>query len=318
MSHKAIFLDRDGTIIEDPGYINSPEQVTVLEGAAEALSQLKSLGYKLVVVSNQSAVARGMVTEKTLTKIHKRLKQLLNQKGVSLDGIYYCPYHPDGTVAEYRKQSQLRKPNPGMLLKAAKEIDIDLGLSWTIGDSDRDIEAGQRAGTKTILIQNSSQNKQTLPGRAQPDHKAVNITEAVNIIKKHLRSSHHQPNSDTATTNPESIEQPEEVKNAVEQQPLASQIGAPQGQIDSQTAEQLLGSILDQIKTMRRNEMFEEFSITRMLAGLVQVVVLLCLMMSIFFLMSPTRENNSVYISIGFAAVLQVMALTLYLMERRK
>jgi len=151
MSNKAVFLDRDNTLIEDPGYINHPDQVKLLEGVAEALIELKAMGYKLIVVSNQSAVARGIVTEKVLAQIHDRLKQLLAERGAYLDRIYYCPYHPDGVVPKYRKESDWRKPNPGMLLTAADQMDIDLNQSWMIGNSSRDIEAGLRAGCKTIL-----------------------------------------------------------------------------------------------------------------------------------------------------------------------
>ena len=93
MGNAAIFLDRDDTIIEDPGYINDPEQVKLLPGVTDALSQLKKMGYKLVVVTNQSAVARGMVSEEVLEEIHERLRKLLGRKRVYLDGIYYCPYH---------------------------------------------------------------------------------------------------------------------------------------------------------------------------------------------------------------------------------
>jgi D,D-heptose 1,7-bisphosphate phosphatase len=192
MSDKAIFLDRDETLIEDPGYINNTDQVKLLDGVAEALIELKALGYKLIVVTNQSAVARGIVTEKVLGEIHDRLKQLLAEKDAFLDRIYYCPYHPDGVVSKYRKESSCRKPSPGMLLKAADEMGIDLGQSWCIGNSSRDVEAGLRAGCKTILIDTPSHQKQhessmSLAG-VTPDYKAVNIKEAINIIKKYLRS----------------------------------------------------------------------------------------------------------------------------------
>jgi D-glycero-D-manno-heptose 1,7-bisphosphate phosphatase len=193
MSDKAIFLDRDNTLIEDPGYINSPEQVKLLDGVAEALIELKALGYKLIVATNQSAVARGIVTEKVLGEIHDRLKHLLAEKNAFLDRIYYCPYHPEGVVPKYRKESNCRKPNPGMLQQAAEEMDIDLGQSWCIGNSSRDVEAGRRAGCKTILIDKPSHHKvagsSLLSAGIAADHRAVNIKEAVNIIKKHLRSS---------------------------------------------------------------------------------------------------------------------------------
>lgn len=187
MSDKAIFLDRDGTLIEDPGYLNDPEQVKLLEGVAEALAELRTMGYKLIVVSNQSAVARGLVTEKVLDEIHNRLNQLLAARQVHLDRIYYCPYHPDGVIGKYRKDSDLRKPNPGMLLTAADEMGIDLSDSWLIGNSTSDIEAGLRAGCKTILINRSLDYKQSKPNQPSPDYKGVNMKEAVNIIKKHHR-----------------------------------------------------------------------------------------------------------------------------------
>jgi D,D-heptose 1,7-bisphosphate phosphatase len=191
MSNKAIFLDRDGTLIEDPGYLNHPEQVNLLEGVAEALIELRAMGYMLIVVTNQSAVARGIVSEKILGEIHNRLRQLLTERGAYLDQIYYCPYHPDGVVPKYRKESEWRKPNPGMLLAAADDMDIDLSQSWNIGDSSRDIEAGLRAGCKTILVTRLSRYKTNYgrPDEAKPDYKGVNMKEAVNIIKQYHRSS---------------------------------------------------------------------------------------------------------------------------------
>src|SRR4030042_980387 len=156
MSNKAIFLNRGDTLIEDPGYISRPEQVKLLDGVDKTLIELKSMGYKLVVISNQSGVARGLVSEETLDEIHNRLKQLLAEKGASLDRIYYCPYHPDGVIEKYRKESDWRKPKPGMLLNAADEMEIDLGQSWMIGNSISDIEAGLKAGCKTILINHPS------------------------------------------------------------------------------------------------------------------------------------------------------------------
>jgi D-glycero-D-manno-heptose 1,7-bisphosphate phosphatase len=193
MSNKAIFLDRDDTLIEDPGFINHPDQVKLLDGVDKSLIELRAMGYKLVVVSNQSGVARGIVSEEALGEIHDRLKQLLAEKGAPLDRIYYCPYHPDGIIEKYRKESDRRKPNPGMLLAAADEMDIDLSQSWMIGNSSRDVEAGLKAGCKTILINHPWHSEQHKLGEPNPDYRAVNIKEAVNIIKKYHRSAGENP-----------------------------------------------------------------------------------------------------------------------------
>jgi D-glycero-D-manno-heptose 1,7-bisphosphate phosphatase len=365
MSEKAIFLDRDDTLIEDPGYINDPEQVKLLDGVPEALIQLKALGYKLIVVTNQSAVAHGIVTEKVLGEIHDRLKQLLADKNAFLDRIYYCPYHPEGVVPKYCKESNCRKPSPGMLLKAADEMDIDLGQSWCLGNSSRDIEAGLRAGCKTILIDmppaHQRQPASSLsPAGVNPDYKAVNIKEAVNIVKKYLRSSAEQqkqaqpiptsqnePASQPAeqvseVAEPERIEaqqtapefeepeiqhteppkQPPELPKQPPESPkqtLEPQIQPPaEPQIPADKTEELLSSILGQLKSMQRAEMFGEFSVMRLMAGIVQIVVLFCLLVTVWFLMSPERQDNSVFIALGFAIVFQLMTLTFYIMQGKK
>jgi D-glycero-D-manno-heptose 1,7-bisphosphate phosphatase len=372
MSEKAIFLDRDDTLIEDPGYISDPEQVKLLDGVPEALVQLKALGYKLIVATNQSAVAHGIVTEKVLGEIHDRLKQLLADKNAFLDRIYYCPYHPEGVVPKYRKESNCRKPGPGMLLKAADEMDIDLGQSWSVGNSSRDVEAGLRAGCKTILIDMPPSHPRqpasslSLAG-VNPDYKAVNIKEAVNIIKKYLRSSteqqkqarpiptsHIEPASQDAedvsevTELPEQIEaqqtapelqEPEirpaemKIEPAEPHTPLTElqkkpaepqsehqepQIRQPEQDIPADKAEELLSSILGQLKSMQRAEMFGEFSVMRLLAGIVQIVVLFFLLVTVWFLMSPERQDSSVFIALGFAIIFQLMTLTFYIMQGKK
>ncbi|MEJ5259023.1 MAG: HAD-IIIA family hydrolase [Anaerohalosphaeraceae bacterium] len=187
--NKAVFLDRDQTLIEDPGYINHPSQVRLLPGVAQALIQLKKMGYLLVVVSNQSGVARGLVTEETLQQIHHQLKKLLADEGAYLDAIYYCPFHPEGVIPKYRCESDLRKPNPGMLLKAAQDLSIDLSRSWMIGDSFRDIEAGIRAGCKTILIESPARRLQPGPSDPVPDRKVASLREAANLIRMLEQSS---------------------------------------------------------------------------------------------------------------------------------
>jgi len=277
------------------------------------------MGYKLIVVSNQSAVARGIVTEKVLGKINDRLKQLLAEKGAYLDQIYYCPYHPDGVIPKYRKESNWRKPNPGMLLTAAEEMDIDLSQSWAIGNSSRDVEAGLRAGCKTILLDNPAHDKQSELGGPKPNYKGVNIKEAVNIIKKYHRSSHEPADQTEPVPTPPTEPAMQAVERTAQPQPAQPQAAPVEKDTPGERTEQLLSSILRQLKTMQRADMFGEFSIMRLLAGVVQIIVLLCLLISLWFLMSPPpRQYNSVFISLGFAMVFQVMSLTFYIMQGRK
>jgi D-glycero-D-manno-heptose 1,7-bisphosphate phosphatase len=318
MSNKAIFLDRDDTLIEDPGYISRPDQVKLLDGVDKSLIELRAMGYKLIVVSNQSGVARGLVFEDALGEIHDRLKQLLAEKGAPLDRIYYCPYHPNGTIEKYRKESDCRKPKPGMLLAAAKEMDIDLTQSWMIGNSIRDVEAGLQAGCKTILVNFPSHSEQHKVGEPNPDYRAVNVKEAVNIIKKHHRSAgenlvQNQPLPQPLTKPPpQPVEEPRQPQSAKSE-------SAPVGQnVSDSRAEQLLDGILEQLRSMRRSEMFGEFSITRFLAGVWQTIVWFCLLIIVYFLMYPTKQDNSVLITLGFALLFQVMALTFYIMHGRK
>jgi len=353
MSNKAIFLDRDDTLIEDPGYLSDPGQVKLLGGVPKALTQLKDMGYKLVVVTNQSAVARGIITEKVLRKIHDRLERLLAEKDAYLDAIYYCPYHPEGNVAKFRKDSDCRKPNPGMLLTAADELDIDLGESWMIGNAPHDIEAGLRAGCKTILIDLPSRQKQPEPRDPAPHYKAVNITEAANIIKKYNRraidSTHPEPEpadqaeEDSEPPEPDSTElppvtqEPQTIADTPEPEPpaeepeMTDETELQQSQqserqetfkpeTDTETTEQLLRKILDQLKSAQRSDMFDEFSTWRFMAGAVQGLVVLCMLITIWLLMGPKRNDTStsVLVGLGFATVLQLMSLTFFIMQDRK
>ncbi|MDP7288001.1 MAG: HAD family hydrolase, partial [Phycisphaerae bacterium] len=154
---KAVFIDRDNTIIDDPGYISDPAAVKLLPGVELAIKSLAQTGFKNIVCTNQSGIARGMLTEEGLDSIHAELRRQLGDKGAHLDAIYYCPFHPQGTVEKYACESDLRKPKPGMLLKAAADLDLDLSECWMVGDSARDIEAGQRAGCRTIRVRTAGE-----------------------------------------------------------------------------------------------------------------------------------------------------------------
>ncbi|MHC4745583.1 MAG: D-glycero-alpha-D-manno-heptose-1,7-bisphosphate 7-phosphatase, partial [Planctomycetota bacterium] len=325
MPNKAIFFDRDGTLIEDPGYLSHPDQVKLLAGVAKALVELRGLGYKLIVVSNQSGVARGILSEKTLGQIHDKLEELLARGGARLDRIYYCPYHPDGAVGKYRKESDWRKPAPGMLLAAAKDMDLNLDASWAIGDSDRDIEAGARAGCRTILVNSPAHAQPARSTGPAPDHNAVNMREAVNIIKRHLRSPRRaskvkaaapkptatkpepplqtqQMQTDAASESPQpteppdvssqpSVVPPEQLESPEPSEPKEEPSGvgpeppeaAESGR--SSTSDGLLRDILEQLRRMDRAELFAEFSVMRLLAGVVQLIALLCLLITISLLL---------------------------------
>lgn len=154
---KAIFLDRDGTINVHDGYITKPEQIRLLPGAAEAIKLINRSGYLAIVVTNQPVIARGDCTLAQLQEIHNALETKLGEQGGYLDAIYFCPHHPDrgfaGERVEYKVECECRKPNPGMLLQAAKDFHIELKDSYMIGDETKDAEAGCRAGcSDSILI----------------------------------------------------------------------------------------------------------------------------------------------------------------------
>ena len=129
MADAAVFLDRDGTLVEDPGYLVDPDALKLLPGVDLAVKALIQAGYRTVIVTNQSAVARGMASEDDVRRVNERLCDMLAEKGARIDAVYYCPFHPEGTVVEYRQDSECRKPNPGMLHRAAHELDLDLASS---------------------------------------------------------------------------------------------------------------------------------------------------------------------------------------------
>lgn len=153
---KAIFLDRDGTINKYVGFLCKIEDFELLPGVAKLIKKINESGYLCIVVTNQSVIARGEITARELQNIHNKMETLLGNEGAYVDGIYYCPHHPDkgfsGEVATLKIECNCRKPKPGMLLQAAKDFNIDLTKSWMIGDSENDILAGKNAGCQVLLI----------------------------------------------------------------------------------------------------------------------------------------------------------------------
>lgn len=151
-NRRAVFLDRDGTINQEKDYLYRPEEFAFIPGAPEAIRILKAAGYLVVVVTNQSGVARGYYGEAEVKRIHNHMDELLAEQGAAVDAYYYCPHHPDKGLNGYRIDCDCRKPLPGMLFKAAADHDIKLSASWMIGDKSADIEAGIKAGCRTALV----------------------------------------------------------------------------------------------------------------------------------------------------------------------
>jgi D-glycero-D-manno-heptose 1,7-bisphosphate phosphatase len=153
-THKAIFLDRDGVLIEDAGLVTEAPQLRILPGVPQALAALKAAGFRLVVVSNQAVVARGLLDEAGVRALQSELEARLEAHGAPpLDGFYFCPHHPKATLEAYRRDCPCRKPRAGLLLQAAQDLDLDLEGSFMVGDRPTDLLAGFRAGCRTVWTQ---------------------------------------------------------------------------------------------------------------------------------------------------------------------
>jgi D-glycero-D-manno-heptose 1,7-bisphosphate phosphatase len=176
MTRPAVFLDRDGTLNVECGHITRPEQMRLLPGAAAALQSLRAAGFACIVVTNQSAIGRGLMTEADLRLIHDEMLRQLQCEGAALDGLYHCAAAPPEEHPE-------RKPAPGMLLRAARELGIDLGRSWMIGDSARDLLAGRAAGCRgVVLVRSGHDVAEALALLDASDHLADDIVQATQLI----------------------------------------------------------------------------------------------------------------------------------------
>jgi D-glycero-D-manno-heptose 1,7-bisphosphate phosphatase len=179
---KAIFLDKDGTLIDDIPYNVDPQRMTLCSGAGPALRLLAGLGYRLFVASNQDGIAAGRFGEAAMIAVQARLADLLCAEQVQLAGFYYCPHHPDAALARYARDCGCRKPRPGMLLRAAREHGIDLRASWMIGDILHDVEAGNRAGCRSVLVDKGSETEWRRGPRRRPTAIAPDLPAAAALI----------------------------------------------------------------------------------------------------------------------------------------
>lgn len=204
MKRPAIFFDRDNTLIVNDGYLGDPAKVVLVRGAGAAVAAARRMGFATVVVSNQSGVARGLFTEDDVRKVNARMDAMLvgEDPAAVIDRHEYCPFHPKAKIEAYRKESDLRKPKPGMLLNAAKLLNVDLHQSWMIGDTPRDLEAGRAAGCRTILF--SDPNLSTSPdaGTAGPvyaDYVVSKLADAMEFIgRNRIRPDESELPSDEA------------------------------------------------------------------------------------------------------------------------
>jgi D-glycero-D-manno-heptose 1,7-bisphosphate phosphatase len=276
MKRPAVFFDRDNTLIVTDGYLGNPAGVVLVEGAADAVARARALGYATVVFSNQSGVARGLFSEETVHAVNARLDELLHDqnRGAIIDRHEFCPFHPDATVESYRKESELRKPRPGMILQAAQRLALDLSRSWVIGDAPRDIEAGQAAGCRTILFRDPkllSSPAARAESAVEPDYLADSLHAAMAIIEVQTR-----------------IERPEEAE-----EPAAATLMARAANASAGTAATAkppvadpvdLSVVLDRLEALANQLMAEmrrgrelnhaDFSVTKLLAGVVQIIAL--------------------------------------------
>lgn len=195
----AIFLDRDGTLNEEVGYAGRAEDFHIFPWAAETVRRVNEAGWAAVLVTNQAGVARGFYTESAIGELHRLLEAHLAAGGARLDGIYYCPHHPEGTVAGYGGPCECRKPEPGMLHRAARELELDLARSWVVGDRGLDVALARRVGAGAVLVRTGYGPTELArgaerPASEEPDFVAADALEAVQwILRGAARPRRSQP-----------------------------------------------------------------------------------------------------------------------------
>lgn len=185
----AVLLDRDGVLIEDVHLLSQPGDIRIPAGVPQALQQLKEEGFLLIVISNQTVVARGLLSEEGVRGLQAQVECRLTEEGAPpLDGFYFCPHHPNATLPSYRVACECRKPRPGLLLRAAREKDIDLSASFVIGDRLTDIMAGARAGCRTVLVETGAhvapfiETSEPIDITISPDYICRNLAEAARWV----------------------------------------------------------------------------------------------------------------------------------------
>jgi D-glycero-D-manno-heptose 1,7-bisphosphate phosphatase len=302
MKRPAIFFDRDNTLIIGSEYLGEPDDVVLMPGAADAISRARALGYATVVISNQSGVARGMFTEADVRAVNRRMEDHLREQNENaiIDRQEFCPFHPEATLEKYRRDSDLRKPKPGMITKAAELLAIDLKRSWLIGDTPRDIEAGHAAGCRTILFQ--PQGVEQSPAaleeqKIEPDYECTTLRDAIDIIAAHPSDSDPPANA-SAPALPAPAEPSETSRRG-------------DGN-DLHRLERLAEQILEELR--RRHDHPHDFSVSRLLAGIAQILAL-----AVLFVAYLNRATNEVMFPLIFTAIFcQLLTIALLIMDRQR
>lgn len=180
----AVFLDRDGTLIEDVGYLDRLERLEIFPWSIDSVRLLNRAGFRTVVVSNQAGVARGFFKEPFLAELHGEIGRRFQAGGAVIDAFYYCPHHPDAPIEEYRRRCECRKPAPGMIRRAEWELGIDLDRSFVVGDRWLDVMLGEAVGARTVLVRTGYGRTEEAnpPSEVAADHVAENLAEAVSWI----------------------------------------------------------------------------------------------------------------------------------------
>jgi len=187
-NNRAVFFDRDGTLNEDVGYLASFDQLKLYSCVGEAIRLVNEMGMKAVVISNQSGIARGYFNEEFVVSLHEKIAELLEADGARIDGFYFCPHHPEEGRGQYRLDCPCRKPKPGLLIKAAEDLNINLSGSFMIGDMAKDVEAAVNAGAAGILVRTGyGSSVEPTPATA---YVADDVLDAVRWIMKVKNSEH--------------------------------------------------------------------------------------------------------------------------------
>jgi D-glycero-D-manno-heptose 1,7-bisphosphate phosphatase len=303
MTRPAIFFDRDNTLIACDDYLGDPAGVKLIDGAADAIARARALGFAVVVISNQSGVARGMFGEDDVRAVNERIDELLlaQHPEAIVDRHEYCPFHPEGTIEVYRKQSDRRKPGSGMIHSAADALSLDLENSWLVGDAPRDIEAGSAAGCHTILYRDPNLPASLaagVPQRVPPDYTVSSLKQAMDIIESH--DEQQTPFTEPAPRDTTDAHVPPATDPKTTSGPASSKL------------ETVADQILYELR-QRHEQPHTDFSVAKLLAGIAQVVSL-----AMVFLAYLNRNDGSTSTALLlFAIWVQCFTIALMVMGRQ-